>query len=116
MPTPTRPPTTSTPFGDGATLVVWDAAAYRRFAAAANDDPATARARALDAAAAGGRAGLTPAASPLTLWALLADLAPRAGDPAGRAHAALTACVAHTLDQTAPVDPPAGDRPLSSRL
>ena len=107
MPTPTNPQAAPAPLGDSTALVVWDAAAYRRLAAAANDDAATARTRALDAVAVDGRRGLTPAASPLTLWALLADLAPRAGDPAGRAHAALTACVAHTLDQTAPIDPPA---------
>lgn len=76
-------------------LVVWDAAAYRRLAAGAADDPAQARAAALATAADDARAGFTPAASPVTLWALLADLAPRAADRGGRAHAALVACVAH---------------------
>jgi hypothetical protein len=81
--------------------VVWDAAAYRRLAAASGDDVAAARAAALDAGADAARLGLTPAASPFTLWALLADLAPAAGDAGGREHAALCACVAHTLDQGA---------------
>jgi hypothetical protein len=81
-------------------LVVWDAAAYRRLAAGAADDPAQARAGALAAAADDARAGLTPAASPLTLWALLADLAPRAADRGGRAQAALAACVSHASAAT----------------
>jgi hypothetical protein len=80
-------------------LVVWDPAAYRRLAAGAGDDPAESRARAVATAADDARAGLTPAASPFTLWALLADLAPRAGDRGGRAQAALAACVAHVGTQ-----------------
>jgi hypothetical protein len=81
-------------------LVVWDPAAYRRLAAAAGDVPSAARAQAIAAAADAARAGVAPAASPFTLWALLADLAPRAGDAGGRAQAALAACVAHTSDGT----------------
>jgi hypothetical protein len=88
------------------TLVVWDAAAYRRLAAAAGDDVSAARARALDAGAAASAAGLAAAASPVTLWALLADLAPRAADAGGRAQAALAACVAHTLAASGEPPPP----------
>jgi hypothetical protein len=86
---------------DAPPLIVWDAAAYRRLAAAAGDDLAAARTRALDAKASAAGAGLAPAASPFTLWALLTDLAPHADDPGGRAHAALAACVAHTTDEAA---------------
>jgi hypothetical protein len=107
MPAPDAPNPPTAPGDAAPPLVVWDAAAYRRLAAAAGDDPAAARA----AAAAAGTPGLTPAASPFTLWALLADLAPRAGDAAGRAHAALAACVAHTADSTPrPASAPAGGR------
>jgi hypothetical protein len=99
-------PPAPAPADTGAAFVVWDAAAYRRLAAAVGDDVSAARSRALEVADADARAGLAPAASPFTLWALLADLAPRAGDAGGRAHAALVACVAHTL---APVPVPTAD-------
>lgn len=93
---PTPPNTTPPPADDAPPLVTWDAAAYRRLAAGAQDDAVATRGLALAAADDDVQAGLAPAASPFTLWALLADLAPHAGDATGRAHAALVACVAHT--------------------
>lgn len=70
---------------------VWDPAAYRRFAAEWDDDVAAAREEGAALADTDRELGYTPAASPMTLWGLLADVA--AGNE--RSRAALVACVAH---------------------
>lgn len=70
---------------------LWDPAAYRRFAAELGDDLAAARDEGAALADQDQELGWTPAASPMTLWALLADVA--AGSE--RSRAALVACVAH---------------------
>lgn len=70
---------------------VWDPAAYRRFAADLDDDLAAAREEGAALADTDRELGYTPAASPTTLWGLLADVA--AGNE--RSRAALVACVAH---------------------
>lgn len=70
---------------------VWDPAAYRRFVAELDDDLAAARAEGEALTDQDRELGWTPAASPITLWALLSDIA-RGSD---RSRAALVACVAH---------------------
>ena len=70
---------------------VWDPAAYRRFVSEFDDDVATAREEGEALMAQDRELGWTPAASPMTLWALLADVA--AGST--RSRAALVACVTH---------------------
>ncbi len=70
---------------------VWDPAAYRRFVTELDDDIAAAREEGEALAEHDRELGWTPAASPMTLWALLADVA--AGSD--RSRAALVACVAH---------------------
>lgn len=94
---------------------VWDPAAYRRFAAELDDDLAAAREEGAALADLDRELGYVPAASPMTLWALLSDVAgPRAGASrtsasADRSRAALAACVAHaganTLALTLAADP-----------
>ncbi|HEY0780779.1 MAG TPA: hypothetical protein VGD56_22670 [Gemmatirosa sp.] len=70
---------------------VWDPAAYRRFVAEFDDDVETAREEGEALTEQDRELGWTPAASPVTLWALLADVA--AGS--ARSRAALVACVTH---------------------
>ena len=70
---------------------VWDAAAYRRFVAELGDEIEAARDEGEALADEDQELGWTPAASPMALWALLADVA--AGND--RSRAALVACVTH---------------------
>ena len=70
---------------------VWDPAAYRRFVAELGDEIDAAREEGEALADQDQDLGWTPAASPITLWALLADIA--MGND--RSHAALVACVTH---------------------
>ncbi len=79
---------------DDAELVryrVWDPAAYRRFVTEFDDDVATAREEGESLGDQDRELGWTPAASPMTLWALLADVS----GGSARSRAALVACVTH---------------------
>ncbi len=90
-------PDARTPDTEPARHRVWDPAAYRRFVAELDDDLTAAREEGEALAEADRELGWTPAASPMTLWALLADVAGgSARSQNARSRAALVACVAHT--------------------
>ncbi|GJG86180.1 hypothetical protein tb265_13610 [Gemmatimonadetes bacterium T265] len=85
-------PTTDRPDDDApARYRVWDPAAYRRFVAELDDDLGAAREEGEALADQDRELGWTPSASPMTLWALLADTA----GGSDRSRAALVACVSH---------------------
>ncbi len=70
---------------------VWDPAAYRRFVTEMGDDVVAAGEEGEALAEQDRELGWTPAASPMTLWALLSDVA----GGSARSRAALAACVSH---------------------